>query len=205
MEFERNGLPIVVSAPSGGGKTTLCHEVMKRLSGIEFSVSYTTRAPRAQERNAIDYHFVDNATFDLMVEEDSFLEWARVHDHRYGTARASVEGRLREGADVLFDIDVQGGRQVLQRLPHVVLVFVVPPNLRILEERLRGRRSNDEAEVKARLEAARAEIEAARFYRYWIINDSLSRAVAELESVIVSHRLAAVEPQRIIAQLTAPR
>src|SRR5437773_335563 len=124
----RRGVPIVVSAPSGAGKTTLCHAVLARVGGIEFSVSHTTRAPRGKEKDGVDYYFVDDAAFAKLVAEGQLLEWAEVHGKRYGTSRGEVDRRLERGIDVLFDIDVQGGRQLHERLPGTVLVYVLPPD-----------------------------------------------------------------------------
>jgi guanylate kinase len=180
---------LVVSAPSGTGKTTICRAVMQRLPGVEFSVSHTTRAPRGREQDGVDYHFVSEAAFEQLVDRGAFLEWAHVHKNRYGTARAPVEERLGRGIDVLFDIDVQGGRQIAERLETAVLVFILPPSLAELEARLRGRGTETEAQIRGRLEATRAEIEAAYCYTHWIINDDLDRAVDDLSAILVAERI----------------
>ena len=197
----RKGVPIVISAPSGGGKTTLCHRLMAEISGIEFSVSHTTRQPRAHERDGVDYHFVSDAAFDGLVAQSAFLEWAPVHGHRYGTSRIEADARLTRGIDVLFDIDVQGGRQIAARLPDVVLVFVLPPDLATLAERLRQRHSDSNDEIERRLAAARQEIEQATFYTHWIINDELERAVGDLEAVVVGERLRQVDKESLVRRL----
>lgn len=189
MPTLRTGVPVVVSAPSGGGKTTLCRRLIHDVGGVEFSVSHTTRQPRPGERDGIDYHFVDDAAFGRLVAASAFLEHAWVHGHHYGTTRAEAEGRLSRGIDVLFDIDIQGGRQIAERLPDAVLVFVLPPDLATLEARLRGRRSDADDEIARRLAAARAEIEQASFYTHWIVNDDLERALRELRTVLESERL----------------
>lgn len=174
---------------------------MAALGGIEFSVSHTTRARRPLERDGVDYHFVDDATFERMAAEGAFLEWAHVYGKRYGTSRAEVSGRLLAGTDVFFDIDVQGGRQLRERLDDVVLVYVLPPSLRVLEERLRARKSDADGEIAKRLELAKSEIEAASFYTHWIVNDDLDKAVRELSAIVVGERLRRVDKQDLVGQL----
>lgn len=197
IEIARTGVPLVISAPSGAGKTTLCHRVIGELGEAAFSVSHTTRARRGSEQDGVDYFFVDDPTFERLVQEDAFLEWAHVHGRRYGTTRAQAEGRLSRGVDVFFDIDVQGGRQIAERMPDAVLVFVLPPSMAVLEERLRGRGSDGAEQIERRLRAAREEIEAATFYHYWIVNDELERAVAELSAIVRTERLRRVDKARL--------
>lgn len=192
------GVPVVVSAPSGTGKTTLCRGVMSRLDAVEFSVSHTTRPLRGAERDGVDYHFVDDTTFDRLIAEGVFLEWARVHDHRYGTSHAQIEDRLERGIDVFVDIDVQGGRQIADAIPDAVLVFILPPSRQILEDRLRGRASDSEEQVARRLDAARSEIEAASFYTYWIVNDDLDVAVDSLRAVLIAERLRRIDAGALV-------
>ena len=200
----RRGVPMVVSAPSGGGKTTLCHRLVDGFPGVEFSVSHTTRGLRGQERDGVDYHFVDDAAFDRLVAEGAFLEWARVHGQRYGTHRREAEGRLDRGIDVLFDIDVQGGRQLAERVSDAVLVFVLPPDMAILEARLRARKSDAPDVIDRRLAAAREEITNADFYTYWIINDDLEQAYRELSSILIAERLRRVD-RRALTQCVLTR
>lgn len=189
----RTGVPLVVSAPSGGGKTTLCHRVIAELGGAEFSVSHTTRARRPSERDGVDYHFVDEATFDALIARGAFVEWAQVYNRRYGTSHAEVDHRLKSGVDVLFDIDVQGGRQILERLPGAVLVYVLPPSMQVLEGRLRSRKSDSEEEIARRLRMARQEIESATMYTHFIVNDDLARAVEQLRAILVAERIRRVD------------
>jgi guanylate kinase len=198
----RRGVPIVVSAPSGGGKTTLCHKAMGRMPGLEFSVSHTTRRPRGAERPDVDYHFVDDAQFVQLIEQDVFLEWAHVHGRRYGTSRLEAEKRLDQGIDVFFDIDVQGGQQIAGAMPDAVLVFVVPPSMAVLATRLRQRVSDAEDEIQRRLQVAADEIRAAHFYTHWIVNDDLERAVDDLCAIVRAERLRHVDKQALIAGLT---
>jgi guanylate kinase len=173
---------LVVSSPSGAGKTTLTRRLIRDHSQrLIFSVSYTTRRPRADERNGVDYHFVDDDTFDRMVREEQFAEWARVHDHRYGTSRATIEEAFRAGKDILFDIDYQGGRQLKARYPaEAVGVFILPPTLRILAQRLRKRATDDEAVIRRRLQKAMDELSHYHAYEYLVVNDDLEVAYQEL-------------------------
>ena len=185
----RKGIPIVVSAPSGGGKTTLCRRLMEKLSGLEFSISHTTRAPRGQEQDGVDYHFVSEAEFKSLIAEDKFLEWAEVHGNYYGSSLEAARKQLSAGRDVLFDIDIQGGYQIKEKMPEAVLIFIVPPSMKVLEERLRGRASDTEEVIQKRLKAAREEIEGAVNYSHWIINDDLDCALDTFSSVVVAGRV----------------
>ena len=198
----RSGVPIVLSAPSGGGKTTIARRVIDHLGSAVFSISHTTRPLRGSERDGIDYHFVDDATFDDMVSRGAFLEWASVHGKRYGTARGHVAESLSNGLDVFFDIDVQGGRQIVERLPGAVLVFLLPPNMQVLEQRLRGRGTDHDEQIGSRLAAAKSEIEAAMFYPYWIVNDSLEHAVREMTAIVVAERIRRVDKHVLTWSLT---
>ncbi len=179
----------VISAPSGTGKTTICRRILQEVPGVEFSVSYTTRPPRRGEVDGRDYHFVDTDIFQSMVEYGEFLEWARVHGNLYGTGRKDVLSRLEAGRDVLLDIDVQGARQVKAKYPRAVMVFILPPSLRELEDRLAGRGTEDRHGLEVRLENAAREMEAAREYDYAVVNDELARAVQDVEAIIRAARL----------------
>ncbi len=178
----------VISAPSGAGKTTLCRRVMSSVPDVEFSVSYTTRMPRNGERDGVDYHFVDQGVFRQMIEEGAFLEWAKVHDNFYGTGRACVAGTIQKGTDIFLDIDVQGARQVRRNFPGAVTIFVMPPSLRVLEERLRGRGSDPEEVIVKRLKNAAMEMAAATEYDHLIVNDHLDRASELLGAVVLARR-----------------
>jgi guanylate kinase len=192
---------MVVSAPSGGGKTTLCHRLIESLGGVEFSVSHTTRQARPKERHGVDYHFVEAPAFEQLVREGAFLEHAWVHGNHYGTTRIEADSRLNRGIDVLFDIDIQGGRQIAERLPGAVLVFVLPPDMATLEERLRRRQSDAPEVIERRLQAARDEIEKSTFYTHFIVNDDLDRALGELKSVLVGERLKRVDKEALVRTL----
>lgn len=185
------GLLVVVSSPSGAGKTTLCRRLMSEFAALTFSVSYTTRPRRHNETEAVDYHFVSGAEFDRMVAGGEFAEWAEVHANRYGTARRTIDECLGAGRDVLFDIDWQGARALKRQYPdETVMVFVLPPSIEALRDRL-TRRATDAAEVVER-RLARATEELAHYdeYRYLIVNDDLERAYAELRAIYVAQRCA---------------
>ena len=179
---------LILSAPSGTGKTTLSRKLVAEQPGALFSVSYTTRAPRGQERDGVDYHFVDDARFTRMIAEGAFVEHANVHGHRYGTPRAVIEEARRLGALAVFDIDVQGGEAIYAQHPEAVRALILPPSLEELERRLRARSTDDDATVRKRLEAARREIQRARAYEYRVLNDDVDRACADLEAIVRAER-----------------
>jgi len=186
--IKRCGALIVVSAPSGAGKTTLCHEVRRLVPDLFYSVSHTTRAPRAGEVNGTDFHFVSEAEFLDLRDKDGFAEWATVHGNHYGTPVKALEGALGRGSDVLLDIDTHGARQLRQRYPEAVSVFVMAPSMKDLEARLRERNSDAPVEIARRLTRAREEIAAWRQYDYLIINRDLKEAVDQLATVIQAER-----------------
>ena len=195
--FHSDGTLFIVSGPSGAGKTTLIQRVRDQLQplGIElyFSVSHTTRKMRAGEVHGRSYHFVEAGEFDRMVERGEFLEWAHVHAHRYGTSRAEVIQRLREGQDVILDIDYQGARQIAndpELQPRSLSVFIFPPSLDTLRVRLRDRGLNTDEEIHLRLTKAIDEIaEGKDFYDYIIINDNLDAATECLKAAIIAKKL----------------
>jgi guanylate kinase len=183
------GFLLVVSAPSGCGKTTILKQVMAKISGLQFSVSHTTRQPRRGEMDGIDYHFVSKEQFIALRDQEpsGFLEWAEVHGNFYGTSRQEVEASLTEGKDVILDIDIQGAEQV-RKNADTVTVFISPPTLAELERRLRGRGTESAEDITVRLENAEKEMAAASNYRYLIINDELDQAVRDLQAVIAAER-----------------
>jgi guanylate kinase len=186
------GILFIISAPSGSGKSTLVNEVRKQLSGIEFSVSWTTRAPRGSEQDGREYHFTTREEFERMLAAGMFLEHAEVFGNYYGTARSSLEQARRDGHDLVLDIDVQGAAQVRAAMPEAVSIFVLPPNPRVLRTRLRNRSRAEgvvnEEEVYRRLGEASKEIEKYRQYGYILVNDTLDRAVAQLEAIVQAER-----------------
>jgi guanylate kinase len=185
---ERQPSVIVVSAPSGAGKTTVLARVLRELPEIRFSVSHTTRPPRGQEQDGVEYHFVDRPCFLRLREEGRLLEWAEVHGNLYGTGLAEVERARQEGLDVLLDVDVQGARQVRSRISDAVMVFLLPPSYETLERRLRGRAQDDEATIRRRLAMAGREIGAFEQYDYAIVNDDLDVSVEALKSIVRAAR-----------------
>lgn len=197
----RRGLPIVLSAASGTGKTTLGHRLIERFPHIKLSVSYTTRAPRGGEQNGVDYHFVSTSQFEDMVRSNAFIEWAQVHGNLYGTAWSEVTSRIEVGEDVLLDIDVQGGKSIKDRIPESLLVFLLPPSMSELRRRLSNRGTESTEQVQIRLLNARREIEASTFYDYHIVNDELERAMTALSGVVNAERLRRADKAAIVRQI----
>lgn len=194
----RSGIPFVVSGPSGVGKTTLIRRVLAADRGVAFSVSHTTRPRRPGERNGEDYRFVDPQTFDRMVAEERFLEWAEYQGHRYGTSHEAIDEPTRKGVDLILEVEVQGARQLRQRLAEAVFVFVLPPSMEALEDRLRSRGSDGEAGIRRRLARAREEVKEVGMYDYVVVNGKVEEAVADLSRVIGASRL---RRPRMVAEL----
>ena len=186
--IKRRGTLVVVSAPSGAGKTTLCHEVRALVPDLYYSVSYTTRAPRHGEADGTDFFFVTEGAFTAMRERDEFAEWAEVHGHLYGTPATALESALGRGLDVLLDIDTHGARQLRQRYPEAVSVFIMAPSMAELDARLRERNSNSPGDIARRLSRAKEEIAAWRQYDYLIINRDVKDAVDQLATIIQAER-----------------
>ncbi|MBU0663582.1 MAG: guanylate kinase [Proteobacteria bacterium] len=183
------GKLFILSAPSGAGKTTLLKRVMADLPGLAFSVSHTTRLPRAGEVDGVDYHFITRDQFEAMREHGTFLEWAEVHGNLYGTSRPAVLAQLATGVDVILDIDVQGAA-ILRKSATIpaASLFISPPSLRELERRLRGRGTDSEETILLRLKNAKIEMEAALDYEYLIVNDRLEQAIDTLRAVVIAER-----------------
>ena len=186
---KRDGLLFVVSAPSGAGKTTLCRAVTDSLENLRHSISYTTRKPRAGEIDGRDYYFVAADRFRDMIQAGDFAEWAEVHSNFYGTSRRVLDGMRGEGIDVILDIDTQGARQIKTKYEgQAVFIFIMPPSLEILEERLRNRKSDHEDEIRKRMQRAREEIRDYSMYDYVLVNRDFERALIELRSIITAER-----------------
>jgi guanylate kinase len=175
-------LLLIVSSPSGAGKTTLTARLRQTIPGIQFSVSHTTRKPRSGEQDGREYHFVTRDRFVELIEADSFLEWAEVHGNLYGTSRAEID-RASGARGIIFDIDHQGARQIKSTRPDAVGVFILPPSMKVLEARLRGRASEDEETVQRRFAVARQEIEHYGLFDYVLLNDSIDDATEKLCSI----------------------
>ncbi len=178
-------LQLIVSSPSGAGKTTLTRRLLAQVPGLRFSVSHTTRTPRAGEQDGREYHFVERAEFERLIAAEAFLEWAEVHGNLYGTSRAEIE-RSSQARGIIFDIDHQGARQIKSAAPDTVAVFILPPSMQVLEKRLRGRRSEDEATLQRRFRAALEEIAHYGLFDYVLVNDDLDAATTQLISIFLA-------------------
>ncbi len=179
---------IILSAPSGTGKTTILKKVMPELGPISFSISHTTRAPRTGEENGVDYHFVDTDEFLHLKDQGDFIEWAEVHGNYYGTSVQSVLGLQAEGQDVVLDIDIQGARQVRKKLPESSSIFIIPPSWEEQEKRLRGRGTDDDETIHLRLDNAKKELSDIDLYDFVVVNDTIDKAAAMFKAIILSLR-----------------
>ena len=182
------GLLFVVSAPSATGKTTVVEQLVQVLPGLRMSRSYTSRPARPGEEDGLDYNFITRDAFEAMIARDAFLEWADVFGNFYGTGKEETQSRLAAGEDLVLVIDVQGARQVRERVPDTVGVFMLPPSFEVLEQRLRKRSKDPEPEMLRRLETARREVDAVSSYDYVVVNDLLERCVGELAGIVVAER-----------------
>lgn len=184
----KEGLIFVVSAPSGAGKTSLCRAITDSLENLTHSISYTTRKPRPGEIDGRDYFFVAEDRFRDMIQAGDFAEWAEVHSNLYGTSRRVLDDMVARGIDVILDIDTQGARQIKEKFDQAVYLFIMPPSLEILEERLRNRKSDNDDEIRKRMRRAREEIRDYTMYEYLIVNRDFDRALTELRSIITAER-----------------
>ena len=186
---EKRGNLVIISSPSGAGKTTLSHRLLSEFPKLDFSVSYTTRSPRKGEQDGVDYHFVDLETFRRMVGENQFAEWAEVHGNCYGTSREVVEGALSSGNDVVFDVDWQGGRKLCAEWPEdALMIFILPPDLNTLEDRLRRRATDSPEVIERRLAKAIEEMTHHGEYEFRIVNDNLDVAYGLLRALYLTRR-----------------
>lgn len=188
--MKRNGVVLVVCAPSGAGKTTLVKRLLQEFPHFGYSVSCTTRSPRPGETDGVDYHFLSGEEFEQRRAQGYFAEWAEVYGNFYGTPLPPTLGMLEQGKDVLFEIDVQGAAQLRLTLPAGKYVFILPPSMSVLEERLRGRGSDDEATIARRLANAAREMREAHWFDAWIVNDVLDTAYDELRAAYIAATLA---------------
>ena len=182
-------LVYIISAPSGSGKSTLVNEILKSVNDLEFSISYTTRAPRGSEANGRQYYFISRPEFEQMIREDAFLEHAEVFGNYYGTARRFLREAEQNGRDLLLDIDVQGAEQIQRKLPDATSIFILPPDRRTLEERLRKRSEDREEVIQRRLVTASREIENYQRYNYILVNDQLEDSIEVLRAIVRGERL----------------
>jgi len=182
-------LVYIISAPSGSGKSTLVKELLKSVHDLDFSISYTTRPPRGSEENGKQYYFVSRSEFEAMIRQGEFLEHAEVFGNYYGTARRFLREAERRGHDLLLDIDVQGAAQIQQKVPHATSIFILPPDRRTLEERLRKRSEDHEDVIQRRLITASREIQNYGRYNYILVNDRLPESIAMLRAIVCAERL----------------
>lgn len=187
-ETVARGTLFVISGPSGAGKGTVRKELFKKVDNLFFSISCTTRKIRKRETDGVDYRFISVDEFLSHIDQDNFLEWARVHENYYGTLKSDVDLYLEKGSDVLLEIDVQGALQVISRCPEAVSVFLLPPSREELERRLRGRGSEDNDTINLRLNNSIKEMEMADKYDYVVVNKNVGSAVSDLENIIKIHR-----------------
>jgi guanylate kinase len=182
------GLIFIISAPSGTGKTTVVKGLMEQVSNLRFSVSYTTRLPRPGERDGEDYHFVSHSVFQRMAEGKEFLEWAEVLGNCYGTPRPDLKKLESDGIDLILDIDTQGAKKALKEIDQPILIYLLPPSLKVLKERLMNRSADSLEMIKFRLSNARRDVDEAHWYHYVIMNDKIEDAVEKLKSIIIAER-----------------
>ena len=178
--------PVVLSAPSGAGKTTIARALVREIEDVVFSVSATTRPARDHEVDGVDYHFLSEAEFRAMIEDDELVEWAEVHGHLYGTSREALQAASEEGRFLILDVDVQGAMQMRDRVPDAVLVFVLPPSADALVERLTERGTEGEDNVAQRIQNARSELEQASRFDYIVVNENLEQAIDEVRSIVLA-------------------
>jgi guanylate kinase len=199
LERKSKGSLFVVSAASGTGKTTLCRKLVSSLPNLKFSVSFTTRAPRSGEMNDKDYTFVSKDEFKAMIDREEFAEWAEVHGELYGTLKNRIDKYLNAKIDVLLDIDTQGAAQIKKKYQEGIYIFILPPSLQVLKERLEKRMTNSKEQIDERLKNAVEEIKSYSLYDYVIINNTIEVACKELEAIVISRNasIKMVNPQWI--------
>jgi len=198
MEYPGN--LFVVAAPSGAGKSSLVKALLELDSHVQPSVSHTTRAPRGQEKHGREYFFASEAEFDNMVQSNSFVEWANVHNHRYGTSKKAIEERMAQGADVILEIDFQGALQIKKIFANAVTIFILPPSWEELRSRLERRGEDSAAVIEVRLQNAAVEVAQVHQFDFVIINESFDRALFDLKSIVHSQRLKYLAQRRARAE-----
>jgi guanylate kinase len=198
----RKGALLIISAPSGAGKTTICRKLLARRKDLRYSVSCTTRPPRAGEKNGKAYFFVTREEFKRKISRGEFLEWAVVHDEYYGTPRRYIDEALKSGDNVIMAIDVQGAMSLRRKLPSAILVFVMPPSMDVLKERLTHRRDSQQTVAK-RLANSRGELAAAKNYDYVVVNEDLETAISQISCILTAETLRAsrLDPTQLVAAL----
>ena len=198
------GALFVITGASGTGKTTLVKEALRVIPALSYSVSATTRTPRVGEADGRDYHFVSQERFEALVAEDAFLEWAEVYGNRYGTPRGPVEDALSSGQSILLEIDAQGAAQIRSAMPAAIGIFILPPSIEVIEQRLRGRSTDAEAVIARRLADARLQLDRCGEFDYLLVNDHLASAHAQLQSIIIAELLRRTRRSSLVRQFTTP-
>jgi len=188
MERKEKGIYIAVSAPSGAGKTSICKRLMKMFPEVRYSVSYTTRPPRQGEQSGREYVFISDEDFREKIKKGGFVEWAENYGHLYGTSRETMDAFLKQGYDLLFDVDPRGAKALKESYPDGIFVFVLPPSLEVLKKRLKGRGSEPEEALKKRLEKVRDEIKEIFWYDYVVFNERIDEAVDRLRSIYLAEK-----------------
>ncbi len=188
MRDNTSGLLFIICAPSGTGKSTLIRKMLQEFGNFNFSLSYTTRSPRAGEKQGREYYFVEQEEFLDLVRKDFFAEWAEVHSNYYGTPYEEISRITDQGIDVLFDIDIQGARQLSRNMQNRVLIFVLPPGKQVLEQRIQGRGTDSQEEIQKRLDKAKEELQAAEEFDYCITNQDLEQAYDKLRSIYIAEK-----------------
>jgi len=189
---------IVFSAPSGAGKTTLIQRLIAQEPIFEFSVSTTTRSPRSGEREGVHYYFVDDETFNGLMDREELIEWALVHENRYGTTKKEVDRIRRTGKIPVFDVDVQGARTLKKKLPDAVFVFIIPPSLTVLYERLRARDTESESQIEIRIRNALRELSEYGMYDYIVVNDRLEEALSSINAILKAEKCRMARMEKIM-------
>lgn len=203
------GTLFIVAAPSGGGKTSLVHWLTQNISNINVSVSHTTRMKRPGEEEGINYYFISEEQFAKMIEGGAFIEHAQVFSHWYGTSVQEIEDRLNQGIDVLLDIDWQGALQIKQKFADAVSIFIIPPSLEVLKQRLENRQQDNESVIAYRMQKARDEMSHYIDFDYLIVNDEFEQATLQLQSIIIAHRLSikkqSIRERKLLSFLLSPQ
>jgi guanylate kinase len=188
QESQKSGLLFILSAPSGAGKTTLRRAILDQFSDLLYSISYTSRKPRKREHDGVDYHFITKEEFETGIAQNRWAEWAKVHGNYYGTSAYFLNQNLADGKNILLDLDVQGTRQILNHYPESITIFVMPPSLEVLRNRLESRGTDSAQTIALRLKNAKQEMAQQKLYRHIIINDRLADATAQFASIIEKYR-----------------
>ncbi len=197
-KIELKGVPIVISAPSGAGKTTVCKLLSKNFKNIEYSVSATTRPPRKNESTGISYIFLTRAEFSEWIKKGHFLEWAKVHNHYYGTPKRKFEETLKKGSNIIMDIDVQGALKIKNKYPSGIYIFILTKNAKILKKRLAQRKTDSEQSMKKRINNARWELRFVNEYNYIVINDTIKKTVAIITNILIAETCVTIRNSQVI-------